>query len=200
LESQRFKEARLKLRSMRKADRTRDLSSNIKSLLSEDWSPEEAFTLRCELVAELHLRGRNREAEVLLQAEVEREPNEPFHSLSLAEHFHYYDVDLQRSLSNINQAIAKANADGKFMYQALGVQARIAVETQNWPLLEETLRDLAAYQHTPGNVDVFPETDFLKCIPSGVVAPDAIEAYVRRVEYLRSMNYSTMQGARGEKA
>ena len=185
---------------MRQADRARDLSGHIKALLSQEWSPEEAFALRCQLVGEFHLRDRNREAELLLQAEVEREPNEPFHSLSLAEHFHYYDVDLQRSLSHIKQAIAKANVDGKFMYQALGVQARLAVETQDWPLLEETLLALAAYEHTPGNVDVFPETDFLKRIPSGVVAPDAIASYVRRVEHLRSMNYSTMRGAQGEKA
>lgn len=184
---------------MRKADSASDLSSHIKALLSQDWSLEEAFTLRCELVGELQRRGRNREAEVLLQAEVAREPNEPFHSLSLAEHFHYYDVDLQRSLSHIKQAIGKAKADGKFMYQALGVQARLAVEIRDWPLLEETLRDLAAYEHAPGNVDVFPETDFLKRIPSGVVAPEAIASYVRRVEYLRSMNYSTMHGARSKK-
>ncbi|MFO1221095.1 MAG: hypothetical protein U1E89_22255 [Burkholderiaceae bacterium] len=184
------------LRAMRKADRNRDLSSHIETLLSRQWSAEDAFTLRCELVGEFHHRGRNAEAEALLLAEVEREPNEPFHSYTLAGHFHYYNIDLQRSLHHIAQAIAKARTDGKFMYASLGVQARLAVATQNWSLLERTLQELAAYEHTPGNADTFPETDFLPRIPPGAVAPEAVESYVRRVEHLRTIGYSTMHGAR----
>jgi hypothetical protein len=152
------------------------------------------------LIGELHRHSRYTEAERLLQAEVEREPSEPFHSLSLAEHFHYYDVDLTRSLGHISQAIAKAKADGKFMYQSLGVQARLSLETQNWPLLEETLHDLATYEHTPGNADVFPESDFLPLIPAGVISAQAVAAYVQRVEHLRAIDYSTMYGVRREEA
>jgi hypothetical protein len=161
-------------------------------------SADEARILRSERVAELQLRGKYAEAEALLLAEVDREPLEPFHSLSLAEHFHYYDVDLSRSLDCLAQAIAKARLDGKFMYQALGTQARIAIEIRDWNLLEVTLRDLASYEHTPGKADVFPETDFLSRIPAGSVSPEAIDAYVRRVEYLRSIGYSTLHGVRRE--
>ena len=184
------------LRSMRKADRVRDLSGHIQNLLSQALSPEELFGLRCELVGELRYHGRYSDAEAVLRGEVEREPSEPFHSLSLAEHFHYYDVDLPRSLEFVAEAIAKAKSDGKFLYQALGVQARLAIELQNWPLLEATLRELTSYNHTPGNVDVFPETDFLQRIPPGVVPASVVGAYGRRVEYLRSTGYSTIYGAR----
>jgi hypothetical protein len=195
VQSPRFDAAFQELRYMRKVDRARDLSAHIQSLLSQAWSPEELFALRCELVGELHRHGRYGEAEAVLRAEVDREPTEPFHSLRLAEHFQYYEIDLLRSLAFVRQAIAKARSDGKFMYQALGVQARLAIEVQDWPLLEVTLRDLASYEHTPGNADVFPETDFLPRIPAGVVAPSAIEAYARRLEHLRSIGYSTMYGA-----
>jgi len=200
MESPRFDAALRELRSMRRADRARDLSAHIRGLLSQAWSPEELFGLRCELVGELHRHGHYGEAEAVLHAEVEREPAEPFHSLRLAEHFHYYEVDLQRSLGFIAQAIAKAKSDGKFMYQALGAQARLAIEVHDWPLLEATLQDLASYEHTPGNADVFPETDFLPRIPAGVVAASALAAYTRRVEHLRSIGYSTMYGARGASA
>jgi hypothetical protein len=194
--SSRFDAALAELRSMRKNDRKRDLSSHIEALLSQVWSSEELFSLRCEFVGELHRHGRYGEAEAVLHAEVEREPAEPFHSLRLAEHFLYYEVNLPRSLGHVAQAVAKAKSDGKFMYQALGVQARLAVETQDWPLLEATLHNLASYEHTPGNADVFPETDFLPRIPAGVVSPAVVDAYVQRVEYLRSIDYSTMYGAR----
>lgn len=188
------------LRAMRRADRARDLSAHIQGLLAQAWSPEERFGLRCELVGEFHHHGNYGQAEALLHVEVEREPAEPFHSLRLAEHFHYYEVDLRRSLVFVAQAIAKAKSDGKFMYQALGAQARLAIEVQDWPLLEATLQDLASYEHTPGNADVFPETDFLPRIPSGAVAASAVAAYAHRVEQLRSIGYSTTYGARGASA
>lgn len=196
MHSPRLKEALLQLRAIRKGDRERDLCAHIEALIHQGWPPEDAATLRGELIGELHLRGKYSQAEALLLAEVEREPTEPFHSLSLAEHFHYYDINLPRSLVYLAEAIAKARTDGKFMYQALGVQARVAIELQDWPLLEATLRDLAAYEHTPGNVDVFPESDFLPRIPPNSASPEVVDAYVRRVEYLRSIDYSTMHGAR----
>ena len=192
----RIEDVFIELRAMRQRDRTRDLSSHIETILNQAWAEEDARVLRGELVGELHRHDRLPEAESLLLAEVERDPAEPYHSISLAEHFHYCAVDLTKSLEQIALAIAKARLDGKFMYQALGIQARLAVETQNWPLLESTLIDLATYEHTPGNVDVFPETDFLPRIPTGVVSAQSVSAYASRVEYLRSINYSTFYGAR----
>ncbi len=184
------------LRSLRKQDRGRDLSSHIEAMLSQPWPEDEARVLRGELIGELHRHDRHAEAEALLRAEIDREPQEPFHSLCLAEHFHYYAVNLSKSLKHVADAIAKAEVDGKFMYQALGVQARLAIEAQDWPLLEASLRGLATYEHTPGNADVFPETDFLTRIPARSVADDVLSSYVERVEYLRSINYSTMHGPR----
>jgi hypothetical protein len=184
------------LRSMRKRDRDLDLSGRIEAMLREPWPEDDARVLRGELIGELHRHDRLAEAEALLRAELELNPAEPFHSLSLAEHFHYYDVNLSESLRHVAHAITKASVDGKFMYQALGVQARLALEAQDWALLESTLRSLATYEHTPGNADVFPETDFVPRIPPEVVAAEAVSSYMERVEYLRSVNYSTMYGIR----
>ena len=165
-------------------------------MLRQPWAEDDARVLRGELVGELRRNYRLAEAEALLRIEIERDPREPYHSLSLAEHFHYYDVNPPESLKHVAQAVAKAEVDGKFMYQALGVQARLAIETQAWPLLEDTLRRLTIYEHTPGNADVFPEVDFLVRIPAGVVADELLSAYVERIDYLRSINYSTMHGPR----
>jgi hypothetical protein len=192
----RLEDAFTELRTLRQRDHRRDLSAHIEAMLGQAWPEEEARALRGELIGELHRHDRLAEAEALLVAEVERDPAEPYPSLSLAEHFHYYAVDLAKSIEHIALAIAKAKIDGKFMYQALGVQARLAVETQNWPLLESTLHGLATFEHTPGNVDVFPETDFIPRIPVGVVSARSVVAYTSRVEYLRSIDYSTLYGAR----
>jgi hypothetical protein len=197
VELSRLEETLNDLRARRKAHRSADLSSHIETLLVQQWSHEDTRVLRGELISECQRHGRFQDAARLLQAEVDREPQEPYYSLSLAEHYHYYDIDLACSLRHVADAIAKAGEDGKFMYQALGVQARLALETQNWQLLQATLRELAEYEHTPGNADVFPETDFVARIPNGAVPTEAIAAYLQRVEHLRTIGYSTMYGARG---
>lgn len=156
------------------------------------WPPEDMRALRMSLISELQSSGENAEALRFLLHETEIEPNEPFHWLCLAEHFHYYDIDLQRSINYIAIAISKARVDGKFLYQALGIQARLSIETENWKLLEKTLQELATYEHRCGDVDVFPETDFLQNIPAGVISRNVIFGYEERVNYLRSIGYSTL--------
>ena len=139
--------------------------------------------------------GRADEALQVLQEQVERKPEEPFYLLCLAEHFHYHQVDLARAKDQIGDAILKAKANGTFVYQSLAVQARLAIETQDWPLLSETLIELTCYEHRAGNVDVFPESEFLARIPEGVVKPNLIDAYEARVAHLKSIGYSTIHGA-----
>jgi hypothetical protein len=184
----------LELQALRRANRSEDLSALIKTRLERAWPDREASVLRSELIGECHRHERYAEALHYLEEQVEREPLEPLHSLSLAEHFHYYDLNLQQSIAHVADAITKARADGKFLYQALGVQARVAIELEDWALLEATLKELASYEHAPGNVDVFPETDFLVRIPNGTVSSTALEAYLARVEHLRSIGYSTVYG------
>ena len=183
------------LRALQKKDRGRDMSAWIEEKLTEMPSAEEAAVLRVELVCEYRRHQRYKDAAAVLEAEIEREPNEPYPSLSLAEHFYYYDVDLERSLAHIADAVSKARTIGKFVYQALGVQARLCIATRDWRLLESTLIQLTLHEHTPGRADVFPETDFIARIPPDVVSQDIVKAFVDRVDYLRSVKFSTMSAA-----
>lgn len=190
-----LQEALLQLHAARRADYDCDLTPRIRELLSRQWSDDELSSLRAQFVWELQRHKHFSEALQELQAEVQREPDDPYPSLMLAEHFHYYDINLDKSLRHIALAIKKAKIDGTFMYQSLGVQARLAIETGRWELLEETLIALTSYEHTPGNVDVFPESDFLERIPLGAVTSLSIDAYQKRLNYLRSTKYSTFSGA-----
>ena len=182
------------LNSRRKQNRALDQSDFLRGALSRDWSPDDARLIRSELVGEVQRQGQYAVAEQLLLEEIGRYQDEPYPWISLAEHFHYYDVRLQRSVECIANAVKKAKEDGKFLYQALGVQARLSIEINNWALLEETLNQLTAYEHKAGDDDVFPETDFLKRIPPGTVTSESVAAYESRVAYLRSIRYSTIRG------
>jgi len=96
-----------KVRSLRKVG---DPCSFLEEQLRGEWNPEELAVLRGELAGQLALSARLQEAAALLEAEAGREPKEPFHS------------------------ILKVRYDGKFMYQALGVQARLSIELADWPM------------------------------------------------------------------
>lgn len=194
MEQTRLEFALEELRGLRKSNRGQDLSGWIEGQIDDMLNDRDAAVLRSELVNEHRRHQRYSAAQAVLEASIELEPNEPYYSLSLAEHFHYYEVDLERSLGYVADAIAKARADGKFLYQALGVQARLCVETENWSLLRSTLVDLTRYEHTPGNPDVFPETDFIARIPAEAVPANIVKQYKDRVSYLRSIGYSTMFG------
>ena len=69
------------LRSLRKQDRGRDLSSHNEAMLNQPLPEDDARVLRGELIGELHRHDRHAEAEALLRAETEREPRDAFHSL-----------------------------------------------------------------------------------------------------------------------
>jgi hypothetical protein len=195
-----LREAFESLRNLRRENREADLTSRIEELLRQPWSDDEAGVLRGELINEHCRHNRYAEAEALLYSEVAQQPREPYHSLRLGEHFHYYNADLSKSVKHLRDAIAKARIDGKVMYQALGAQARVAIELKDWSLLAETLHELAVNEHTPGNADVFPETDFLAHIPDGAVPEAVISAYEARVQYLSSIGYSTLRGPRSGNA
>ena len=182
-----------KVRALRKSG---DPCSFLEEQLKGEWSAEDRAALRSHLAGELAMTGRLNEARALLEADAEREPNEPFHSLRLSDHLFYYHEDLPLAKHHIAEAIRKAAQDGKFMYQALGTQARLSIELADWSLLEGTLRALSAYEHVPGNADVFPETDFLSRVPEGAVDSALIQQYTERVNYLRAIGYSTLTGAK----
>jgi hypothetical protein len=156
----------------------------------------EASALKGQLIWEHQRHERYSEAESLLLAEAATDPTEPLHSIGLASHFQYYDVDLEKALVHASQAIFKAEEDGKFMYQALGIQARLAIAVRSWDLLNSTLLRLATYEHRPDLADVFPESEFLALIPPDTGTEHAVASYVGRIGYLKSIQYSTIYGAR----
>ncbi|HZL95022.1 MAG TPA: hypothetical protein VFB99_15310 [Vicinamibacterales bacterium] len=116
--------------------------------------------------------------------------------MSLATHYHYSD-QLEKAKAYIQRAVALAKRTRTLVYGTLGQQARTAISTKDWRLLARTLRDMTAYRHKTGNVDCFPEADFLARVPSGAISERTISAYKKRRAYLSSIRYSTLYGRGG---
>lgn len=171
-----------------------DHSDFLLQQIAETTDIDEISITEIDLIGEYHRIGRLSDALVILRRNVSANPEDSHASICLAEHYHYYDVNYSLGKEFIAEAILKACQSGTFMYEALGVQARIAIESQDWSLLEKTLKALTAWQHEPGNADIFPERDFLKRIPKDRVDSRLVEAYESRVSYLRSIGYSTLTG------
>ena len=112
---------------------------------------------------------------------IELEPNDSFHWIRLAEHFHYYAVDLQEALLAINTAIEKAEAEKAFVRQAHGVRIRIALELQDYMLVEKSMAKIVDYVTPSGSPDVTPEDDFLLRVPVGSIDQDVLARYRARI-------------------
>lgn len=181
-------------RKLLRTNRSGDHSGFLLAELERTKSPDERFAIEADLVSEFERKGRHKDAELILGRHVRANPNHPYPLISLAEHFHYYDINRRRALRLIGTAWRRAQKIREFGYQTLGVQARLAIETRNWRLLANTIRSMTKYRHRTGHADVFPETDFIPRIPKGKVSRSVLDAYERRVNYLRGIGYGTLTG------
>lgn len=179
-----------------KSHRSIDHSDYILSALGAAKTPEDRWYIRHTLVSELVRVGRHHDAEKLLLEDADAEPNDPLPLMSLATHYHYSD-QLEKAKAYIQRAVALAKRTRTLVYGTLGEQARTAISTKDWRLLARTLRDMTTYRHKTGNVDCFPEADFLARIPSGAISERTIIAYKKRRAYLSSIRYSTLHGRGG---
>jgi|SRR5690349_17168910 len=190
-----------KYRRLLRADRHGDHSGFLSTQLEQAKTAEERLAIESDLVTEFYRKGRYDNAKAILEKHVRADRKHPYPVISLAEHFHYYDVDRRKALRLIQMASRRALKVGEFRYHALGVQARLAVETRKWRLLAQTIRSMTRHRHKTGRADVFPETDFIAHIPKGRVPSAVLDAYARRVNYLRQIGYSTRTGrSRGRNA
>jgi hypothetical protein len=182
------------IRALVRGHPERDHSGWLRARLLQATASEDHETIAALLVHELQRTEQFPAAAALLRENVVRHPCHPYPLIALAEHYHYYVLDLCKAKLLIARALEKARAIREFVYHSLGVQARLAIETHDWKLLEKSLRELTTYRHKTGNPDVFPEKDFLAQIPPRVVSSEAVAAYIRRRNYLSAIGYSTLTG------
>jgi hypothetical protein len=104
--------------------------------------------------------------------------------LGLAEHFHYYEVDLDAAANNIEIALQKAVAERCLVRQVLGVRIRISLARKAYGLVNESLVKLLDYQPPPDSIDVALESDFISEIPTNAANNTVVQRYKALVERL----------------
>ncbi|KQV59803.1 hypothetical protein ASD07_23605 [Duganella sp. Root336D2] len=97
--------------------------------------------------------------------------------LGLAEHFHYYDENLEKAFNHIEKALVVAMDSSDLVRQVLGVKIRICLKMANYQAVEQALEMLVGYQLPPGAFDVALESDFLSKVPLGEVSAELIARY-----------------------
>ncbi len=115
--------------------------------------------------------------EELLRETIKIAPDDAYSWIAMAEHYHYYAVDLAKARSTIEIAVEKALAEKNFVRQAFGVLIRIALAQGDFCAVEKCLAALNDYIAPAGTVDVAAERDFLGRIPEGSIQPAILERY-----------------------
>src|SRR5467141_712462 len=80
------------------SDRTSDHSSFLLGELTQTNNPEERLAIEAELITEFQRNRRYKDAEAILNRHVPLMPKHPFPLISLAEHFHYHNIDRRKAL------------------------------------------------------------------------------------------------------
>jgi tetratricopeptide (TPR) repeat protein len=188
MNQQKLQELEKRLEKLRQQDARADLKPALRAALhSAQDDKEKAFILsrlasewQLELARlpfdDKHKDGFN-EAEAVIRECLKLQPDDPYHWIRLAEHFHYYATDFAKALQAINAAIEKAEKDRVFVRQAHSTRIRIALELKDYALVEKSLEVLTTYSPSPNKPDVALEHDFLKKIPPGAVRDDLVARY-----------------------
>ena len=185
---ERIEKLEAQMRELREQDRSADLRPALRAALQQAVDMEERSYVLGQLASEYHLqlskvpfddahRQEFEDAESVIKDWIKAAPGEPYPWLVLAEHFHYYAIDLDKALETANKAVALAAHDGSFVRQAHGTRIRIALQQRKYQDVAESLSAIIGSRSSPGAVDVAPETDFLKRIPEGAVDPELVKRY-----------------------
>lgn len=175
--SERYVKAIEHIRELKQENRSADVTQFLLSEIQNCTHLEDKLLLMEELATEYQFHDNFTNAEECIRKCIELDAVSPYHWISLAEHFHYYNVDLVRAMSAIEVAIGRAIASGDFVRQAHGVRIRIGLEMKNLEAVTDSLKALIEYEPRQGCTDVGLEKDFIKRIEALGVAPDLARQY-----------------------
>lgn len=150
--------------SLWQADKRRDFTDLIEQKLREARDKPQFAGLMHVLHFELVRQERFREAIALLQTQIKADPSDVHSQIQLAQDFLYYLRDVASAAHQAQVAHNVAVEHGRLVRHALGVRARVAKATNDYPLLAECMEQILAVPAS-GPFDSLIETDFLSDLP-----------------------------------
>jgi tetratricopeptide (TPR) repeat protein len=145
-------------------ERFADFENDLLNLLEISESAEDRFDVLSSLADHYHFIEDDSRARDAIQQCVALCPERVEGWLGLAEHFHYYELDLDEAARNIEIALQKAWTEQCQVKQVLGVRIRIGLAREMYEVVNDSLELLVAYQLPRGSVDVPFEHDFVPMI------------------------------------
>ena len=176
----RIERIRNELRELKKADPRVDTTEILEKYLNNASDDEERYNLLVWLALEHRLQERYIDFERVIKEAISVCQNSPIPWYYLAEHYLYYDVNLESAEKNIEIAVEKALHRKKFVRPVMGVRIRVALERSDYEAVQNALEILIEYVPIPESPEIEPETDFLKKIPKGKVKKSIIDRYIRK--------------------
>jgi hypothetical protein len=161
----------------RETDAEPDIVSALKERIGHEAHPDRLKTFRSLLAQEYRERGDFEAAESVLLASLEADPESPRPLISLANQKLDSQEQPEAAMRVIDRAVEIAMASGLFRREALGVKARIALEQNAYPVVEDVLRQIMALTFTRGHLDIGAERDFFDRLPAGSIDPSMARAY-----------------------
>ena len=138
---------------------------------------ESQYTLALCLERLLVRAGRRDEALSLMNAMIERYPDDVRVPISKATHYLYFQDDPEEALKWIDLALKRAYRTGDFRREVLGNKARILLELGRGKALSQVLEEIMALQIVKNVPDVGRERDFIDRAPPGLISEDVLARY-----------------------
>jgi tetratricopeptide (TPR) repeat protein len=138
---------------------------------------ESQYTLALCLERLLVRAGRRDEALSLMNAMIERYPDDVRVPISMATHHLYFQNDAEEALKWIDLALRRAYRTGDSRREVLGNKARILLELGRGDALSQVLEEIMSLQIKKGVPDVGRERDFVDRAPPGLISDDVLARY-----------------------
>ena len=158
-------------------DRFTEIEQDLRELKQLAVTVDEKFSVQGKLASHYAFQQDWPKTEAALRERAELDSARVEGWLGLAEHFHYYNEDLQLASTYVEKALTTAVEANELVRQVLGVRIRISLASGNYSIVEQSLLMLLEYRSPPGGFDVALESDFVSLIPVDAVDPEIIERY-----------------------
>jgi tetratricopeptide (TPR) repeat protein len=120
---------------------------------------------------------RRDEALSLMNAMIERYPDDVRVPISMATHHLYFQDDPEEALKWIDLALKRAYRTGDSRREVLGNKARILLQLGRGEALSQVLEEIMSLQIKKGVPDVGRERDFVDRAPPGLISEDVLARY-----------------------
>lgn len=138
---------------------------------------EDHRVLASELAQLLCEAGRYTDALQVLDAVMQRYPDDVRAAISKATKYFYLLEDPQGALECINSALQRAYRTGFFRREALGNKARILLKLGRGDELSDVLEEIMLLQIVKGIPDIGRERDFVDRAPPGLIRKSVLDRY-----------------------